>query len=53
VHRTAIVNTSEVVELLDDARLILVLSSGSRVPVSRSRRRDLERALLPRLRTSK
>ncbi len=53
VHRTAIANTAEVVELRDEDRLLLVLSNGMRVPVSGSRRRDVERALLPRLRTSK
>ena len=53
VHRTAIVNVMEVSEVRDEDRLVLVLSNGSRVPVSRSRRRDVEPILLPRLRTSK
>src|SRR5690606_20426207 len=35
VHRTAIVNINEVVELREEERLVLVLSNGARVPVSR------------------
>lgn len=50
VHRTAIVNIAEVVELRDEDRLVIVLSNGARVPVSRSRRRDVEPILRPRLR---
>jgi len=53
VHRTAIVNIGEVVELRDEERLVLLLSSGARVPVSRSRRRDVEPILRPRLRPSR
>jgi two-component system LytT family response regulator len=53
VHRTAIVNIGEVVELRDEERLVLVVSSGVRVPVSRSRRRDVESILRPRLRPSR
>ena len=52
VHRTAIVNVNEVVELREEERLVLVLSNGARVPVSRSRRRDVEPVLRPRLRPS-
>jgi two-component system, LytTR family, response regulator len=52
VHRTAIVNIGEVVEIREEERMVLVLSSGVRVPVSRSRRRDVEPVLRPRLRTS-
>jgi DNA-binding LytR/AlgR family response regulator len=53
VHRAALVNVMEVSEVRDEDHLVLVLSTGSRVPVSRSRRRDVEGILLPRLRTSK
>jgi two-component system LytT family response regulator len=53
VHRTAIVNIGEVVELRDEERLVLLLSSGARVPVSRSRRREVEPILRPRLRPSR
>jgi two-component system LytT family response regulator len=53
VHRTAIVNIGEVVELRDEGRLVLLLSSGACVPVSRSRRRDVEPILRPRLRPSR
>ena len=53
VHRTALVNVMEVSELRDEDRLVLVLSNGSRVPVSRSRRRHVEPILLPRLRPSR
>ena len=52
VHRTAIVNIGEVVELREEERLVLLLSSGARVPVSRSRRRNVEPILRPRLRPS-
>jgi two-component system LytT family response regulator len=51
VHRTALVNVMEVSEVRDEDHLVLVLSNGSRVPVSRSRRREVEGVLLPRLRT--
>lgn len=50
VHRTAIVNLDHVREVSDEGRLFIVLSSGARVPVSRSRRREIEPALIPRLR---
>ena len=53
VHRTAIVNINEVVEVRDEGGLVLVLSSGARVPVSRSRRRDVEPILRPRLRPAR
>ena len=52
VHRTAIVNINEVVELREEERLVLVLANGARVPVSRSRRREVEPVLRPRLRPS-
>jgi two-component system LytT family response regulator len=48
VHRAAIVNVDEVREARDDERLMLVLSNGSQVPVSRSRRRHIEPLVLPR-----
>ena len=50
VHRTAIVNLDHVREVIDEGRLVIVLSSSARVPVSRSRRRELEPTLLPRFR---
>jgi two-component system LytT family response regulator len=50
VHRTAIVNLHEVAELRDEERLVLEMSDGARVPVSRSRRRDVESVLVPKLR---
>jgi two-component system, LytTR family, response regulator len=50
VHRTAIVNLDHVREVTDEDRLVIVLSNGARVPVSRSRRREIEPALLPRFR---
>jgi two-component system LytT family response regulator len=53
VHRTAIVNIDEVVEVRDEGGLVLLLSSGARVPVSRSRRRDVEAILRPRLRQTR
>jgi len=52
VHRAAIVNTAEVQEVSDDGKLTLLLSDGSRVVVSRSRRSHVEPMLLPRLRRS-
>jgi len=51
VHRAAIVNAHEVREIRDDGRLILHLSDGSEVTVSRSRRRHVEPVLIPRLRS--
>jgi hypothetical protein len=53
VHRAAIVNVAEVQEVTDDAALTLRLSDGSRVDVSRSRRRHVEPMVLPRLRSAK
>jgi two-component system LytT family response regulator len=50
VHRTAIVNLAEIVEVREEDRLVLVLSNGAQVPVSRSKRRSVEPVLLPRLR---
>jgi two-component system, LytTR family, response regulator len=52
-HRAAIINVAEVQEVSDDGRLTLLLSDGSRVAVSRSRRRHVEPTVLPRLRPSK
>jgi two-component system, LytTR family, response regulator len=49
VHRAAIVNVQEVREVHDAGGLLLVLSDGSQVPVSRSRRRQVESSMLPRL----
>jgi two-component system LytT family response regulator len=49
VHRAAIVNLLDVREVHDAGGLLLVLSDGSQVPVSRSRRRHVEPLLLPRL----
>jgi two-component system LytT family response regulator len=49
VHRAAIVNVEEVCEAREAERLVLVLSNGSQVPVSRSRRRHVEPLVLPRL----
>ena len=48
VHRAAIVNVDEVREARDEERLMLILSNGSQVPVSRSRRRHVEPLVLPR-----
>jgi two-component system, LytTR family, response regulator len=50
VHRAAIINVAEVQEVSDDGRLTLLLSDGSHVAVSRSRRRFVEPMVLPRLR---
>jgi two-component system, LytTR family, response regulator len=47
VHRAAIVNIGEVREVRDEGGLTVVLSNGSHVAVSRSRRRHVE-PLLPR-----
>ena len=49
VHRAAIVNVQDVREVHDAGGLLLVLSDGSQVPVSRSRRRQVEPLMLPRL----
>ncbi|MGH9201902.1 MAG: LytR/AlgR family response regulator transcription factor, partial [Vicinamibacterales bacterium] len=51
VHRAAIVNLDEIREVYDENGLLLVLSDGSRVPVSRSRRSTVEPLVLPRDRT--
>jgi two-component system LytT family response regulator len=50
VHRGAIVNIDEIRELQDRDGLWLILSDGSKVPVSRSRRRLVEPLVVPRLR---
>jgi two-component system, LytTR family, response regulator len=46
VHRAAIVNVQDVREVHDVGGLLLVLSDGSQVPVSRSRRRQVESLML-------
>lgn len=50
VHRTAIVNVEEVRSIQDSGRLLLTLSDGSEVVVSRSRRPHVEPLVHPRLR---
>jgi two-component system LytT family response regulator len=50
VHRTAIVNVDEIRAIRDRGPLTLTLSDGADVPVSRSRRPQIESALRPRLR---
>ncbi|HEY6508368.1 MAG TPA: LytTR family DNA-binding domain-containing protein [Vicinamibacterales bacterium] len=50
VHRTAIVNVEEVRSILDANRLVLTLSNGTDVAVSRSRRSQVEPLIRPRLR---
>ena len=50
VHRAAIVNLEEIRETREDDGLLLVLSDGSHVSVSRSRRPHLVSILTPRLR---
>jgi two-component system LytT family response regulator len=50
VHRAAVVNVDEVREVRDTGTLSILLSDGTGVPVSRSRRSSVEAALLPRLR---
>jgi two-component system LytT family response regulator len=50
VHRAAIVNVDEVRETEEKEGLLLILSDGSRVPVSRSRRPRVEPVVMPRLR---
>lgn len=52
VHRAAIVNIDEVREIIDGGAMQVVLSDGTRVPVSRARRRKVEAVLAPRLRQS-
>jgi len=49
-HRAAIVNVDEVREIQDKGGLGLVLSDGTTVPVSRSRKSHVESVLLQRLR---
>jgi len=51
VHRAAIVNVEEVREVQDKGAPALVLSDGTEVPVSRSRKSPVESALIPRLRS--
>jgi len=46
VHRAAIVNIQDVREVHDAGGLLLVLSDGSHVPVSRARRRQVEPLIL-------
>lgn len=50
VHRAAIVNVDEVREVHDKGALSVVLSDGTEVPVSRSRKSRVESTLLPRFR---
>jgi two-component system LytT family response regulator len=50
VHRAALVNLQEVQEIREDAGLSLVLSDGSQVAVSRSRRERVDSILRPRFR---
>ncbi|HEV3215346.1 MAG TPA: LytTR family DNA-binding domain-containing protein [Vicinamibacterales bacterium] len=52
VHRAAIVNVDEVREMNDSGGLVLGLSDGAKVSVSRSRRQRVEEILLPRERRS-
>ena len=51
VHRGAIVNLQEVMEVRDAGGLTLVLTDGAEVPVSRSRRAAVESSLLSRRHT--
>jgi two-component system LytT family response regulator len=50
VHRAALVNLQEVQEIREDGGLSLVLSDGSHVAVSRSRRERVDAILRPRFR---
>ena len=50
VHRTAIVNVDEIAATHDRGPLVLTLSNGAEVPVSRARRGQVESAVRPRLR---
>jgi two-component system LytT family response regulator len=50
VHRTAIVNVEEIRTIQDSGGLVLTLSDGASVAVSRSRRASVETAVGPRLR---
>jgi two-component system LytT family response regulator len=51
VHRAALVNLDEVRESKDEGTLSLVLSDGTAVPVSRSKKPAVEAALIPRRRS--
>jgi two-component system LytT family response regulator len=50
VHRTAIVNLDEIRAIQDRGALVLTLSNGAEVTVSRSRRPSVEPLVRPRLR---
>lgn len=50
VHRTAIVSVKEIRSIHDAGRLVLTLSNGTEVAVSRSRRPHVEPLIRPRLR---
>ena len=50
VHRTAIVNIDEISATHERGPLVLTLSNGAEVPVSRSRRPRVESVVRPRLR---
>jgi two-component system LytT family response regulator len=50
VHRRAMINLDEVREVYRDGELAVLLSSGARVPISRSRWPHVEGLLLPRIR---
>jgi two-component system LytT family response regulator len=50
VHRTAIVNVDEITATHDRGSLVLTLSNGAEVAVSRSRRGQVESTVRPRLR---
>ena len=50
VHRAALVNLEEVQEIREDGGLSLVLSDGSHVAVSRSKRERVDSILRPRFR---
>jgi two-component system LytT family response regulator len=50
VHRTAIVNIDEIRAIQDRGPVTITLSDGADVPVSRSRRAQVESAVRPRLR---
>ena len=51
VHRGAIVNLHEVTEVRDAGGLTLMMTDGTEIPVSRSRRAAVESSLLPRRNT--
>jgi two-component system LytT family response regulator len=50
VHRRAVINLDEVREVYREGDLSVLLSNGARVPISRSRRAQVEALLLPRIR---